>query len=213
MTNPSEDDWYSMQCNYSKARNPLCDQCNTNQKLPAFYLQTPSYYRNKSSGHYFFCSQECMNNYTKSKVCYLCHYQQSLVEHTDGFMYCTDNPNRIMSCYDRVVGNYNCDYCKKSKNVYEDICYILRPPNGDDRTFMCEECFAPYKNQIKNRRFICEEFHGNPNYIQLIHDSCEELLELIRVNNQRFICNKCNEIKPISENNIVNNMNICKDCL
>jgi hypothetical protein len=192
--------------------NELCDECNQNKKDINFYLQSVSYYRNKAGSHYYFCSKECKDKYENTKMCKYCHYNQDLKE-LNGCMYCTDNPNEDMSCYQREVGDYGCDYCHETRNCYENTCYKICSPEWES-TWMCGICYEPYKNIVYDKYDydLRKKLKNHNNWVKIIHDNGKELLSLIN-KDSKFICNLCKNIKLTSGGIfIVDEQNLCCDC-
>ena len=66
-----------------------------------FYTQTNSYYRNKASGHHYFCSDKCRNIFCNTKKCKYCGYYSDLLPIDEGFMLCTSDAHWNPSCYDK----------------------------------------------------------------------------------------------------------------
>ena len=142
------DKWYIDMCEYSKKKKETCDYCNTESKLPQYYIQTPSYYRNKSSGHYFFCSSECRDKFENEKICKHCHYQDRELKKPEGttFMLCTSHPGGYReSCYIKHIGE-KCSFCWKETDIDKlNLRYSV-----DDKLnyYSCDDCFSIYKNIV-----------------------------------------------------------------
>ena len=66
-----------------------------------FYTQTMTYYRNKASGHYYFCSNDCKTIFCNTKKCKYCGYYSDLLPIDEGFMLCTSDEYWNPSCYDK----------------------------------------------------------------------------------------------------------------
>jgi hypothetical protein len=204
---------------FSVQAHELCDCCKLNKKDIQFYLQTPSYYRCKPSGHYYFCNQECMDKYKNAKTCFSCHYQGDLQE-LNGKMYCTNYPGQDMTCYQKAKGDFKCDYCLKDKNCWENNCYIFDHPEYNNM-YMCGNCYEPYQNKMNEGKccfMVWEnkiekiEQEKESGWIHLYEDESKKLLDLI-CKNSKFICNKCHYIELISNGIfIVDGMNLCRDC-
>lgn len=76
-----------------------CDQCKKGPARPEFYSQTSSYYRNKASGHYYFCGKACKDAFNATRRCKWCGYGSSLQDTRDGYVLCSDNVYDV-PCYD-----------------------------------------------------------------------------------------------------------------
>jgi len=66
-----------------------------------FYTKTMTYYRNKASGHYYFCSNDCKTIFCNTKKCKYCGYYSDLLPIDEGFMLCTSDEHWNPSCYDK----------------------------------------------------------------------------------------------------------------
>jgi hypothetical protein len=199
---------------YRYEENSFCDECGIEKKLKDFYLQTPSYYRNKASGHYYFCTETCRNKFESTKVCKRCHYSSDL-KPIGEFMYCDNYPGEYLSCYEKVLGNFTCDFCDLPKNAYSNGAYILRSDDFENyHKPMCGDCLDPYRSSLfeifdwETARTIKKDKN---NWIMLSEDNTEKLKSMIE--GPKFICNKCNKILSIKKGiNIINNLNVCNDC-
>jgi hypothetical protein len=106
---------------------------------------------------------------------------------------------------------YKCCICKKDKQTTLRQCFIISDENYNTY-YMCNTCVNLHKFEgfDKNEKWVRVE-KENPNYEQMIL-----LLQgkVKAINIITYICNKCNDIKNISDgiNITVDNMNICNDC-
>lgn len=201
-----------------------CDLCKINECKTNFYVQTPSYYRNKSSGHYYFCDLDCMNEFKKKYTCEYCGYDSGLkYNEEDDLMYCCDNPSNIMSCYEFRIGKYFCDWCLMNKDTNICKCFIVQhdDDNDDDYSyeFICESCFTPNKNNFnpdnKYPKNCCYEISSNKNFIRILNNDDiilnKKIIKIINKSNN----GKCYECE-INDANIVFNkcghLSICDEC-
>lgn len=56
---------------FLKKKKSECDYCYKNEKNYEFCGQTSSYYRNKVSGIYFYCSEDCKDAFYREKRLWL----------------------------------------------------------------------------------------------------------------------------------------------
>ncbi|AGF85716.1 hypothetical protein QJ854_gp066 [Moumouvirus goulette] len=77
-----------------------CETCGLEAKAE-FRSGTVTYYRNKNSGIYNFCSKECMDKFNRTEKCWFCSYHSDLVSTESGFMVCTSNEYWKYSCHDK----------------------------------------------------------------------------------------------------------------
>jgi hypothetical protein len=132
-------------------RGELCDHCQNNKKLPQYYIQTPSYYRNKVGGDYFFCSSDCMGKFENEKVCKHCHYygnKEDLQQPTgENFKLCTNYPGD-RSCYEKYMQKKfpelvtQCAFCR----TYDDLNF--QRTLGEKTHKCCENCLNIYKSIV-----------------------------------------------------------------
>jgi hypothetical protein len=163
----------------------LCAYCNINESNINFYVQTPSYYRNKASKHYFLCSEKCKTNCIKEKTCKKCGYGCDLIL-MDDYSLCTDYPNDT-SCYEKEISNkikVECCFCLKTKNInYENKIKI----NTLVEMNVCDECMKVFDNiENVNKSYIgcvfgCETNIENLNHINTLEND----------NYKINICDKC----------------------
>jgi hypothetical protein len=45
-----------------------CCTCEENESNIKYYSQTSTYYRNKASGHHYFCCEKCKNIFDNTKM-------------------------------------------------------------------------------------------------------------------------------------------------
>lgn len=202
--------------------NNKCSLCKINKYNTTFYVQTPSYYRNKASNHYYFCNLNCMNEFKKMHTCEYCGYDSGLTYYDDdGLMYCNDHPGNIMSCYEFRVGKYFCDYCSTDKNANLCKCYIV-DINDDDGSyeFICEDCFSPYKNNFnpddKYIRNCYYEMNSNKNFIRISKKNNHIVLnkKIIKIINKsnNGKCIECDINNADILFNYCGHLSICEKC-
>ena len=78
----------------------ICNICSK-EGNKEFYTQTMTYYRNKASGHYYFCSNDCKTIFCNTKKCKYCGYYSDLLPIDGGFMLCTSDEHWNPSNYDK----------------------------------------------------------------------------------------------------------------
>lgn len=106
---------------------------------------------------------------------------------------------------------YKCHICKKNKQATLSQCFILSDENNSTY-YMCNSCVFLHKFEgfDKNKKWVRVE-KENSNYEQMVL-----LLQgkVKAINIITYVCNKCNDIKNISDgvNITLDNMNICNDC-
>ena len=173
----SKMEWYITMCDYSIKKKETCDYCNTNNKLPDFYIQTPSYYRNKSSGHFFFCSNDCKTKYKNEKVCKYCGYDQDLKKpEGENFMLCTDYAFQE-SCYDKYIRENSppeshCSFCNRFIDKEKLYC----------KKDICSDCFEVYKNIVLLNE--CENHNNDCVFCE--KSNCNHIFV-----NGYSLCNEC----------------------
>lgn len=206
---------------YSKKKKLTCDECNKNEKIADFTQQSPSYYRNKSSANYYFCSNECSITFKKTKLCGGCHYNSNLKYYEkNNCVYCTDYPFEI-SCYQKHQGDYICNYCNEEKNAYNNSkCYVIAYDE-----LVCSECAIPYNHIFneyitelnKRNKFRSQKPYYEDAFVFIDSDTEDKFREQYDKNETyNFICNNCNEIKNIFSDKITideeTNRNLCSKC-
>ena len=107
----------------------MCDTCG--KELPAnpkYESWTASYYRNKTSGKYYFCSENCMNEFNKTRKCHFCSYYGDLVETENGYMACTSDEHWKYSCLDKyqIRKKFNLD---QDINIDDEECDYVKQNN------------------------------------------------------------------------------------
>ncbi|EFA75029.1 hypothetical protein PPL_11714 [Heterostelium album PN500] len=70
-----------------------CAICGKNA-VKEYFSQTSSYYRNRASANYNFCSNGCMEEFDNTRKCRYCSYYEKLVQVPCGFMLCTNSMKR-----------------------------------------------------------------------------------------------------------------------
>lgn len=135
-------------------KSELCDYCNVKNADVAFYVQTPSYYRNKASGDYFMCSQECHQKFRLEKRCNRCGYADDLILTDKGYSLCTNYPHDV-SCYNKEyppiveqVEQINqvehvCNFCRKLVNIWTS-----RKIDDKETLYTCDACDKIYENIV-----------------------------------------------------------------
>ena len=164
-----------------------------NKKLKQYYIQTPSYYRNKASGHYFFCSSECHENFENEKVCKRCHYMggSNLIKpEGQNFVLCIDYPGDI-SCYDNFTKT--CSFCLNNQNNIdddedEDEDIVIWNSHNEIDYNCCTRCFQIYKHIVLK----IDEFEHNYNEDDKLCEFCydSDTMDI----NKHHVCKKCFEI-------------------
>ena len=82
--------------------NVICNICGE-KGTTQYYSQTMTYYRNKASGHYYFCSEACKTIFDHTKKCKYCGYYDDLIPTEDGFMLCTSDEHWNPTCYEKYL--------------------------------------------------------------------------------------------------------------
>lgn len=145
--------WQKDIFSYQKTKNPLCDSCKKNMALPDFYVQTLSYYRNKSSSHYFLCSKECETNCNAKMKCRGCGYGEDLVFiENKNYSLCTNYPY-AKSCYEKKIkynqyidGTALCSFlCHAKENPKQ---YIEKQIDEDIILNVCLDCNQIYEKIV-----------------------------------------------------------------
>lgn len=145
----SKTEFYSNMFQIKKQKSELCDYCNALDASVDFYVQTPNYYRNKSSGHHFMCSINCKTCFLNEKTCKKCGYGNNLKMTDNGYSLCTDYPNEH-SCYDTEAkfkryfdGTSDCSFCEKGHENCKMITF-------DENTTLnvCKDCWSIYRKIV-----------------------------------------------------------------
>ena len=182
------DKWYIDMCNYSIKRKETCDYCDSNTKLPQYYIQTPSYYRNKASGHYFFCSEECKNKFENEKICKHCHYKDSSNKKPEGesFLLCTSHPcGEREACYYKYVSD-KCSFCWNENSTTDKL--NLRCSINNVNYYSCDDCFSIYKNVVLKDN---DDLVLNDNCCIFCYSDTEDCV------NDYYICEDCLKVYKI----------------
>jgi hypothetical protein len=133
-----------------KKYKPQCDYCKQNEKKYEYNSQTLTYYRNKVSSNYYFCSANCKDAFKNEKRCNDCGYHSDLVQPSgETFVLCTDYPYD-KSCYQKYMreknkyGNSNyCAFCERNLEVKGKLIV-----NDKITIHYCEECLEIYRNIV-----------------------------------------------------------------
>lgn len=92
-----------------------CEICSDDSKKE-FYSQTTTFYRNKTSGQYYFCSENCKTLFDNTRKCKYCGYHSDLVK-MDGFMLCTSDAYWNPTCHDKYLIKIGILHdCKEGEN-------------------------------------------------------------------------------------------------
>ena len=181
------DKWLIDMCNYSIIRKETCDYCNANTKLPQYNIQTPSYYRNKSSWHYFFCSSECKDNFENEKVCKHCHYRDDgnlMRPEGTTFMLCTSHPGGFReSCYAKHIGE-KCSFCWNFDADKLKIWCSIDKLNY----YYCDDCFSIYKNIVLKN---IDDLVLNDNQCVFCYTATDDCI------NGSYLCEECLKVYKI----------------
>ena len=104
-----------------------------------FYTQTMTYYRNKASGHYYFCSNDCKTIFCNTKKCKYCGYYSDLLPIDEGFMLCTSDAYWNPSCYDKyfIRKQFKTD---KDEAIKRDFTIEDLYSNVENNTITIDEC-------------------------------------------------------------------------
>ena len=143
-------------------KSSLCDYCKEKDSIVDYYVQTPSYYRNKSSRHCFMCSQECYNNFCKYNTCNRCGYAENLIFiPEENYSLCTNYPFNI-SCYDKLIklNHFDdetaiCSFCKiRAEFDWKEI-------DDDISVNICHNCDEIYKEIVLwSYQYNSSDFHN-----------------------------------------------------
>jgi hypothetical protein len=144
---------------YKIKKSTLCDYCKEKDAIVDYYLQTPSYYRNCSSGHYFMCSQECYDNYRIHKTCHKCRYGEDLIFIPEQNYSLCDNYPCDISCYDKEVkykqfcsdNTAICSFCEirtDPPDKYRSANYKVKRIDEDILLNVCNRCNKIYEDIV-----------------------------------------------------------------
>ena len=122
----------------------MCDN-EHNSKYESF---TMSYYRNKTSGVYYFCSANCTELFNKTKKCWFCSYYGDLCDTNCGFMACTSNGYWRYSCYDKFEIRRNAGLDIMTDNYFNDYNYYdyVKKNGCEPDNFINEQFLNLYKS-------------------------------------------------------------------
>ena len=144
---------------YKIKKSTLCDYCKEKDAIVDYYVQTPSYYRNQSSGHYFMCSQECYDNFCRHNRCRKCGYDGELIFIPEqNYSLCTSYPCDV-SCYDKEVkykqfcsdNTAICSFCEiktEPPQKYRSANYEVKQINEDILLNICNRCNKIYEGIV-----------------------------------------------------------------
>lgn len=168
--------------------NLICKICSK-EGYKKYYTQTNSYYRNKASGHHYFCSNECKTIFCNTKKCKYCGYHSDLLPIDEGFMLCTSDEYWNPSCYDKyfIRKQFKID---KEEAIKRDLTINDMYDNIGNNTIVIDNCESDerliyetakyliyklnYKNwlvinyYIKNNRLNMHIFNNNKKNIEKI---------------------------------------------
>jgi hypothetical protein len=141
--------FYFSRFKYKVQKTELCDYCNVENAVVDFYVQTPSYYRNKADGHYFMCSNECKTKFNNERTCNGCGYGYKLQMTDKGYSLCTDYAHDY-SCYEKEVlfkrysnGTSQCSFCETIEKDYKNVDI-----DENNHLNVCNKCWDTYKNIV-----------------------------------------------------------------
>ena len=135
-----------------KKRKIECDYCNQNEKKSEYHSQTLTYYRNKASDNYYFCSNDCKNRFNNEKKCNNCNFHSDLMQPPgETFVLCTNYPFE-KSCYEKYMFNKygQCSFCKQQPQNELKI-------NETTTINYCNKCCEIYKNIVLTLDYEIEQ--------------------------------------------------------